>query len=345
MTNGNANRRHCLTMDLHNHLASTDEAYRTNRRLIEASTLTARLASRTSVIRIPVVVHVLWRLEAENVSDAQIRSQIDVLNRDFRKLNQDIARIPEPFKPLAADALIEFGLAVRDPLDRPSTGITRTRTSVESFVGEPAELDQQIKLAGARAWPAHHYLNLWVCNLGNSLLGYAQFPGGPAATDGVVIGNSCFGTRGTAQAPFDGGRTATHEVGHWLNLLHIWGDDRGGCTRSDNVGDTPNQADSNGGKPEFPRITCNNGPHGDLFMNYMDYVDDDSMFMFTHGQASRMDATLRTARAAVVDSKGLVPVATPLLDVVNVAEARLPLLSEIGAPPQEVFDGVTWVRR
>jgi hypothetical protein len=138
-----------------------------------------------------------------------------------------------------------------------------------------------------------------VCTLSGGLLGYAQFPGGPAATDGVVVRNTAFGTTGTAAPPFNGGRTATHEVGHYLNLRHIWGDTPD-CSGSDFVDDTPNAEDANEGKPTFPRISCDNGPNGDMFMNYMDYTDDDSMFMFTPGQVARMHVTLNGVRSALV---------------------------------------------
>jgi hypothetical protein len=134
-----------------------------------------------------------------------------------------------------------------------------------------------------------------VCNLGGGLLGYAQFPGGPAKTDGVVILYSACGTRRGAIAPFNKGRTATHEVGHFLGLRHIWGD-KNDCTGNDFVVDTPPARQANTGKPKFPHITCNNGPSGDMFMNYMDYVDDDAMFMFTEGQVARMNATLAGPR-------------------------------------------------
>jgi hypothetical protein len=134
-----------------------------------------------------------------------------------------------------------------------------------------------------------------VCNLSDGLLGYAQFPGGPSKTDGVVILYTAFGTKGVAAAPFNLGRTATHEIGHWLNLRHIWGD-RTDCTGSDGVSDTPRAQMPNTGRPTFPRISCDNGPNGDMFMNYMDYVDDAAMFMFTSGQATRMNACLAGSR-------------------------------------------------
>ena len=152
---------------------------------------------------------------------------------------------------------------------------------------------------GVAAWPADRYLNIWVAQLSGGLLGYAQFPGGPAETDGVVITYTAFGTTGTATAPFHLGRTATHEIGHYFNLFHIWGDDGTGCGGTDEVDDTPNQAGPNTGKPAWPHVTCRNGPHGDLFMDYMDYVDDDMMVMFTPGQVARMWACLQLERKAM----------------------------------------------
>lgn len=132
-----------------------------------------------------------------------------------------------------------------------------------------------------------------------------SFPVGPPETDGVVITYTAFGDTGTAASPFNKGRTATHEVGHWLNLRHIWGDDWGTCALSDEVEDTPNQADANDGRPAFPHITCNNGPHGDMFMNYMDYVYDDAMFMFSAGQVARMRAALDGPRELIKTSDAL----------------------------------------
>jgi hypothetical protein len=151
---------------------------------------------------------------------------------------------------------------------------------------------------GVNPWPADRYLNMWVCRLGGGLLGYAQFPGGPSETDGVVIRNTAFGTTGTVEPPFNIGRTGTHEVGHFLNLYHIWGlyDD---CTGGDMVSDTPNAAGPNYGEPNFPHVSCNNGPNGDMYMNYMDYVDDRVMCMFTAQQVARMMATLDGPRSAL----------------------------------------------
>jgi hypothetical protein len=297
--------RSCGTMPVHERLLRTDPSYARARLASENRhwqvAMMGAPAGRTGVTVIPVVVHVVWKTQAQNIDDAQIKSQIAVLNRDFRKTNGDIGSVPSVFAPLAADARVEFELAGTDPQGNATDGIIRTQTNSNSFTD-----DDKVKSSGtggADAWPADEYLNLWVCALAGGLLGYAQFPGGPAATDGVVIRNTAFGTTGTAAAPFDLGRTATHEIGHWLNLRHIWGDDAGGCNGDDFVADTPNCADSNGGKPTFPHITCNNGPNGDMFMNYMDYTDDDSMFMFTQGQVDRMQACLDSDRPTIGHQK------------------------------------------
>lgn len=262
------------------------------------------------LITIPVVVHVVYRTTAENVSDAQIQSQINVLNADFAKLNADWTNTPSVFQSLVANVDIQFCLAQRNPSGGATNGIVRKQTTVTSF-----STNDNVKRSangGSDAWPSNSYLNLWVCNLGGGVLGYAQFPGGAAATDGVVVTYTGFGTTGTATAPFNKGRTATHEVGHWLNLYHIWGDDGTGCTGSDLVSDTPNQADENYGCPAFPTVSCSNGPNGDMYMNYMDYTNDACMFMFTTGQKTRMQALFAAggARASLLNSLGCVPPST-----------------------------------
>jgi hypothetical protein len=353
-----AQQRTCAAMPHHYFLAETDPVYRDNRRAIESNTRTARLAARTGVIRIPVVVHVLFHTDQENIEKAQIDSQIAALNRDYRRLNADRNDIPAPFRVFAADTLIEFALAVRDPDGGATNGVTRTRTSKTAFPYDSGDLEATKKLDdmikfdgfGKSAWPRDSYLNLWTCSLGGNLLGYAQFPGGAPGTDGVVIRNTSFGSNGITAPPYNLGRTAVHEVGHWLNLLHIWGDDGGACSKSDNVDDTPNQAGPNGSDvriPNFPHITCDNGPNGDMFMNYMDYVDDDTMFMFTAGQLRRMNATLAGPRAALAASQGLTPVTTPRLEPEAVALRALAgerlVGDERGDRPRMVFDGVSWV--
>jgi hypothetical protein len=308
--------RTCGSMIHHAYMMETSPAYRESRFTIENASRSAErtmLAAPSSlaVLTIPVVIHVVFKNRTENISDEQIKSQIRILNEDYRMQNQDNLLVPDPFKPFKADAKIEFKLAVRDPDGKPTKGVTRTRTNKSSF-----SFNDDVKFSttgGKNAWPADRYLNIWVCALGDNLLGYAQFPSDEPETDGVVILHTAFGNVGTAAAPgnpFNQGRTCTHEVGHWLNLRHIWGDDMGVCTGSDDIDDTPNQANANTGKPAFPRITCNNAPNGDMFMNYMDYVDDKAMFMFTKGQVVRMRATLDGSRAALKTSNALTPATT-----------------------------------
>jgi hypothetical protein len=303
-------KRTCGVMFEHRRLLSEDPAYVAARSRIETLAREYKLGLRTSarvgITRIPVVVHVVWKTAAQNISEAQIQSQIDVLNQDYRMTNPDIGQVPAVWQSIRGDSRIEFFLATTDPSGNPTNGITRTQTQVESF----AQAGNPVKSAatgGADPWPADKYLNIWVCQLGGGLLGYAQFPGGPAATDGVVILNSAFGTTGTAAAPFNRGRTATHEIGHWLNLYHIWGDDGTGCGGSDEVDDTPNAAGPNYGCPPFPSVTCGNAPNGDMFVNYMDYTDDACMYMFTAGQVARMQAALDGPRAAIGSAEPTFP--------------------------------------
>ncbi len=293
-------QRSCGTMEAHRRLLTDDPSYAAARTEIEnlafAFERRMRVSARTGVTRIPVIVHVVYNTAAQNISDAQCQSQIDVLNQDFRRQNPDVAQVPAVWQAITADCRIEFQLATTDPSGNPTNGVTRTPTSVTAFGTNDAV--KSAATGGADAWPADRYLNIWVCQLQGGLLGYAQFPGGSATTDGVVITHTGFGTTGTAAAPFDRGRTATHEIGHWLNLFHIWGDDGTGCSGSDFVADTPNQAGPNFNCPAFPHVTCNNGPDGDMFMNYMDYTDDACMFMFTNGQLVRIDATLDGPRSS-----------------------------------------------
>ncbi len=291
-------RRNCGQMVIHEWLVETRPEYRERR--LEAETQTREsirsgqaMRVVTELITLPVVVHIVHRAPEENISDAQVKSQTKVLNRDFRLKNPDKRSTPAAWKGLLIDANIEFALATEDPDGNPTTGITRTATTVESF-----GVDDGVKSStsgGVNPWPTDRYLNFWVCRLSNNLLGYAQFPGGPAETDGVVILYTAFGTQGTAQPPFNLGRTATHEVGHFLGLRHIWGDRNDG-TGNDFVTDTPPAMQANMGKPRFPHISMDNGPNGDMFMNYMDYVDDDTMCMFTSGQVARMNASLAGPR-------------------------------------------------
>ena len=276
--------------------------FRTNQRRAEDYTARALVSGEASrvarkVVTIPTVVHVVWKKPNENIDKAQVQSQIDAINLDYHANNPDISKVPAPWQGLVGNPKVRFKLATRDPDGKRTDGIIRVKTDRAHFnVGDDVKRAGQ---GGSTAWPTDEYLNIWVCTLSGGLLGYAQFPGGPKATDGVVILNTAFGTQGTAAAPFNLGRSLTHEVGHWLNLHHIWGDTLD-CSGGDKVSDTPNCEGPNFGKPTFPVVTCSNGPNGDMFMNYMDYVDDDAMFMFTAGQVARMSACLAGPRKSFV---------------------------------------------
>ncbi|TCJ14115.1 zinc metalloprotease [Flaviaesturariibacter flavus] len=228
------------------------------------------------VIEIPVVVNVVYKTAAQNISDAQIASQITVLNEDYNNTNADGANTPAEWNGLRANYGIRF---VLDQVIRKSTNKTSWGTN---------DAVKKSSLGGIDPTSPTTKLNIWVCNLGQSLLGYAQFPGGNSATDGVVILYSAFGSRakaaGTYATNYDLGRTATHEIGHWLNLRHIWGDASCG---NDLVGDTPVAQTSNGGCPAYPKVSACSPTHNEMTMNYMDYTYDRCMYMFTNGQKSR----------------------------------------------------------
>jgi hypothetical protein len=263
------------------------------------------------IVRIPVVVHIIYNTPEQYISDDQVHSQINVLNADFRRMNSDARFTPSPFVPVAADARIEFALAIRDPSCSPTTGITRTYTPVPRWRwGEDGM--KSSATGGHDPWDVDKYLNIWVVNYFNGI-GSSSFPEQAPALDGVVCHFKAFGTTGDLISRVALGRTATHEIGHYLNLLHIWGNDDFACSGDDEVADTPNQA---GPSPEdptppcrtFPSISCSNGPDGDMFMNFMDYSPDQCMNLFTYGQVSRMHATLNISRSSLLASDGLVPV-------------------------------------
>ncbi len=245
------------------------------------------------IITIPVVIHVLFNSPAQNISDAQVLSQLKVLNDDFRRLNSDATSTPNAFLNVAADTRIMFCLAQVDPRGRPTNGIIRRYTDKPHFLGDDAM--KFTAAGGDDAWDSKKYLNIWVCNMFGRSLGYATPPGGQADKDGVVINFDVFGTVGNLRAPFNKGRTATHEVGHWMGLKHLWGDDNCG---SDDVADTPPQANYNFNCPTFPHLSaCSINPSGDMFMNFMDFTNDDCMNMFTNGQKIKMRGMFAINRA------------------------------------------------
>lgn len=246
-----------------------------------------RSSSFISVL--PVVVHVVYKTNGQNISDAQIQSQIDVLNEDFARQNADTTSTPAAFRPAASATNFRFCLAQTDPFGNPTTGIERRMTTVTSF-----STNDDVKTyssGGMDAWDMNRYFNIWVCKLSGGILGYGEFPASAHTnTYGVVINYDAFGRTGLVSPPYNMGRTSTHEIGHCFNLKHIWGDDGGGCTGSDYVTDTPNQSSETYGCRSWPAYDACTGSSGNgyMYMNYMDYSDDNCLNMFTVGQATRM---------------------------------------------------------
>lgn len=280
-------KRTCGSTEYNNRLMSENPAFKAH---VEAAYKKMQILSANpathkanAIIIIPVVVHNVYKNMTDSITMNDVISQIDSMNKDFRLMNADKTLIPAAWTTVAGDLEIEFCLASRDPQGNPTTGLTHTLTTASSF-----STNNDIKFTaqgGKDAWPTTDYLNIWVGDLGSGLLGYAQFPGGNAATDGVVIGYNCFGTQNPGLLPaYSLGRTASHEIGHWLGLRHIWGDS-GGCSPDDGIADTPEQDGQNFGCPSFPLLdACQTAAPGVMFYNYMDYCDDPCLVMFTQGQ-------------------------------------------------------------
>jgi hypothetical protein len=298
--------RGCASMEYKDAQEQNDPALKATRDQIEKESLAyiqeqmlKKTPDANTVYTIPIVFHIVYNTAAQNVSDACIAATVASFNKDFRKLNADFAtKCPSVFQGVAADFEIQFCLASKDPTGAATNGITRTSTTQTSFT-----TDDKVKYTaqgGHDAWDHTKYVNMWICNLGGGLLGYGTFPGQPAATDGVVCHVSYLvASGGCGLQPYELGRTTVHELGHFFGLRHIWGDANCG---NDNVADTPTQQTSNFGKPTFPHVTCSNGPNGDMFMNYMDYVDDAAMVMFTAGQKTVIVSTLNGTRSGLKTS-------------------------------------------
>lgn len=302
----------CATDSLHRYKLVTDLNYKSsyleNEKIFEIQNL-LKASINDSTYIIPVVVHVIYHAdnaEVENVSDEQVQSQIDVLNEDYNIINENILDVPAIWQPLVRNSKIKFVLANTDTNGNYTTGITRTATNITNAF---SIFDNRIysKVDGGEdAWNSNFYLNIWVCELENNILGFAAFPGTISNSDGVVINYKAFGRFKNTIAPYNYGRTATHEVGHWLNLLHIWGDDNGACSNDDAISDTPKQANSNTRCPSFPKTdACTDTAPGIMYMNYMDYTDDHCMMFFTNRQVERMKLALATVRHSLVASNGL----------------------------------------
>lgn len=241
---------------------------------------------------IPVVFQNLYHFPSQKISDQQVQAQLKTLNDCFRMRNPDTAQTRPAFKAFAADCEIEFRLATADPNRRATTGIVRTYTPIAAW-----KMSDDMKFSdrmGADAWDAKSYLNIWVCSL-DKFAGFTSVLGADPQLDGIVLDLGAIGA---------GQKTLVHEVGHWLGLRHLWGDEYCG---DDGVNDTPKQASYTPGCPNTVRVTCGSNPIGDMYNNYMDFTNDACMTLFTEGQKRRMRSLFATGglRASLPSSNGL----------------------------------------
>lgn len=274
------------------------------------------------IITIPVVVHLVnYDPSPFTITDADVATQIKILNEDYNKQNADWTKTPNEFKGVIANMGIQFKLASVDPEGNPTTGIIRTSGNVTGFDGKDNLPTGEIKpieerklffsdQGGQDIWDRDTYLNIWVADLNDrfdvlALAGYASFPGGDPRIDGVVIGSKAFGTLGELAESHRFGRTTTHEIGHWLGLYHLHHSDTvpSNCDSTDFIDDTPLQSTVYTGRPVYPKESCGSN---DMFMNFMNLVWDESMFMFTSGQRERARSVFNEGgarRALYVNSK------------------------------------------
>jgi len=304
-------QRKCGTMDYWEAQKAQDPTLESKRIALEKWTQDMINAGKYSVdtaantINIPTVIHIVYKTNAQNVSDARVIEQLNMLNRDYAGLNtHSMYSFPSSLK---ANTTLQYCLAQRTPDGLPTNGIERRVTTVSSF-----STNNNVKkytTGGMDPWDVHNYMNIWVCNLSGGILGYGQFPSsGINSTYGLVVHFEAFGSTG-ALPPYNMGGTSAHEIGHCLNLYHTWGDDGNACTGTDYCTDTPNQAGENYTPPSFPHITCGNGPLGDMFMNFMDYTDDIALANFTPDQTDRMLALFAPGGVlnSITTSKGCLP--------------------------------------
>lgn len=303
----------CGTMGLLEQRFKLDPALKQKFNAREASfqeMVRQRIASRKSLkagelVTVPVVFHIVSNNQSM-ITDAQIKAQLDTINKDYAGLNAGSARIPAYFKSLFGQSGIQFILAQRTPNDEPTPGIIRYNTSQNSF-NYQSDFVKHAAMGGADAWDTDSYLNIWVCNLSNDILGYATFPNDGAKDEqGVVI--SYGSLPGGSAVGYNAGKTLTHEIGHYFNLWHIWGDDNGSCNGSDGVSDTPNQSNNTTGtKTGMVTDNCSPVSPGIMYQNFMDYSADVCLLMFTAEQVGRMETAYSNYRSLLSASKGGIP--------------------------------------
>lgn len=291
-------QNHCANDVYHQHLTEHQpertqhlKDYNSNYHTYQSTLLNSKTTdSDDEIVYIPVVFHIVYRTSSQNISNNRIYEQIDILNNDFSATNSDTSTVPSVFKPFISDTKIRFILADTTPEGNSTTGITRHQTNTFDF-SPTADDIKHASTDGVDSWDTDNYLNIWVGNLESGYLGYATIPidaGTP--DDGVVINYLNVGYNSSTN--YDKGRTATHEIGHYLGLEHVWGPTQG-CHVDDGIDDTPLQEYPHYGVPTHPMTTCGSV---DMFMNYMDYGNDEVLVMFTEDQKNKMEYSLDILR-------------------------------------------------
>ncbi|MDQ3111655.1 MAG: M43 family zinc metalloprotease [Bacteroidota bacterium] len=295
-----------LNMERHNFLVQRNPQHDAQRNAFEASLQQyieanrERLESSEMVITCPVVFHCVYGSTAQNVSLNQVLSQLQVMNEDFARTNADA----NSHWSQAVNTTVQFCLAQRTPAGLATTGLESRQYGSSSTSWSTNDNVKSFANGGLDAWDPSRYFNIWVCNLTGGLLGYGEFPTNSLSnTFGAVVDYTCFGSNYTSygtfsgiQAPFDRGRTVTHEFSHCVDLYHVWGDDGGSCLGSDYCTDTPNQGDATSGCYSWPHVdNCTTTGNGIMYENYLDYSDDNCLNLFTNNQKTRMLAVLNSA--------------------------------------------------
>lgn len=304
-----------------------------NRVMQESASALPGTANRvTAVYPIPIVFHIVLA-NPSVVTDAQIRAQIDTLNKEYSGSNGDSTKIPSYFKSLFGRSGISFCLAQRTPEGESTTGIERITTSKASF-NYADDAVKHVSTGGANIWDASKYLNVWICQLSNSIVGYSTFPqDGSEDEQGVAIDYRSL--PGGSLTAYNGGKTLVHEAGHYFNLYHIWGDDGGACTGTDYVDDTPNQADATSGcYTGIKTDNCTPSGNGIMYQNFMDYSNDACMVMFTSQQVARMESAIAVYRSSLLSSDACQPAVVRNYDaqIISISQPGQRLCSPLFAP-------------
>ncbi len=273
---------------------------------VNSAAITELISYPREVIEIPVVFHIVYSSEEENISDEVIMSQLEVINNDYNKKSPLTKSLPAKFDKKVATPGITFCLASIRPTADASSGIIRINTRIENIADQVNKVDgermiKDTELGGSSPWNPERYLNVWIGSRSDGITGDATFPDDPeeTETDGIVLDYQVVGLRPNDDGPFNLGKTLTHEIAHYLNVFHPYGSETGCFNDDDLVADTPNQFGPYFGKCDEDASSCGSR---DMDTNFMNFRDDECLFFFTRGQVDRMIQTLFTTRYELISS-------------------------------------------